>query len=334
MNYLSVGDMARNYQFRLHNAQLKSTLTALSSEVSSGIRSDIGAAVNGDHRALTAINAELSRLNSYATVTSQSTLMLGMMDDALDHVQSTAADVASALTGSTSETSSGWLSTALLQAKSAFGTTVLALNATAAGRYLFSGTSTTTAPMTDADTILSALAAQTAGMSDAQTISDTIDAWFTAPAGTGGYSDLAYRGSSATISGLRISEEDSIAIPVTANETSLRDTLKGLAMASLASDTTDVSLQGALAARAASLLQSSDVKLTDTRATLGVIGSKIEKSTAQNAANKTALELARTHLIGAENYDSATALTAAQTQLDTLYAMTSRLSALSLTHYL
>ena len=56
--------------------------------------------------------------------------------------------------------------------------------------------------------------------------------------------------------------------------------------------------------------------------------------TIRAAAEATALGLAREALIGADPYEAAAALEAAETQLETLYTLTARISRLSLVNFL
>ena len=71
MNYLSVGDMALNFQMRRHSAALDTRLASLTREVTSGVKSDLGTAVAGDFSALTAINRSLRLFDAFALATSE-----------------------------------------------------------------------------------------------------------------------------------------------------------------------------------------------------------------------------------------------------------------------
>lgn len=187
-----------------------------------------------------------------------------------------------------------------------------------------------------ADILLSALGGLTEGMTDADEIASAVDAWFDASVGDGGYLDTIYGGSEAAVSGLKVSDNTEISLSVTASDTSIRDVLKGLALAALASDSVSYSddLKLDLATRAAQKLLSADTGLVETQARLGVAELAVETAGTRNSAEKTSLNTARTSLIGADSYESATALQAVQTQLETLYTLTSQLSDMSLVNYL
>jgi flagellar hook-associated protein 3 FlgL len=69
-------------------------------------------------------------------------------------------------------------------------------------------------------------------------------------------------------------------------------------------------------------------------ARIGTAQERIANATTRNSAEATALQIARIGIVSADPYEAATALTEAESQLDTLYAVTARLSRLSLANYL
>jgi flagellar hook-associated protein 3 FlgL len=89
-----------------------------------------------------------------------------------------------------------------------------------------------------------------------------------------------------------------------------------------------------LAGRGADLLLSGLQPLIAVRADLGVTEARIEEARVANAAETTSLAQARNGLVAADPFEAATALEAVTTQLETLYALTARVSRLSLTNYL
>ena len=70
------------------------------------------------------------------------------------------------------------------------------------------------------------------------------------------------------------------------------------------------------------------------RAEIGSAQAHIENASARNAAEKTALEISRNELVAVDPYETATRLEAVRNQLDTLYALTVRMSRLSLAEYM
>ena len=92
--------------------------------------------------------------------------------------------------------------------------------------------------------------------------------------------------------------------------------------------------RAALAEQAGATLLSAQPKLINTAATLGLAQNRISTTAIRNASERSALELARNAIISADPYETATRLQDAQNQLETLFAVTARLSRLSLTDYL
>jgi flagellar hook-associated protein 3 FlgL len=69
-------------------------------------------------------------------------------------------------------------------------------------------------------------------------------------------------------------------------------------------------------------------------ARVGIAEGRIAAAEARHAADDTAYSLARLELVAVDDYEAATALTEAEQQLETLYAITARLARLSLSEYL
>jgi flagellar hook-associated protein 3 FlgL len=70
------------------------------------------------------------------------------------------------------------------------------------------------------------------------------------------------------------------------------------------------------------------------QASVGFVEARVDQITARNAAEVTSLEYARTALLGIDSYQAATQLEEVQFQLQSLYAVTVRMSQLSLVNFL
>jgi flagellar hook-associated protein 3 FlgL len=84
---------------------------------------------------------------------------------------------------------------------------------------------------------------------------------------------------------------------------------------------------------ATSLLQN-DTDRAFLRGNLGFAQARIEQAQTRNESEIAALEIARSDLLSIDPYEAATRLEAAQTQLETLYSVTARLSRLRLVDFL
>ncbi len=70
------------------------------------------------------------------------------------------------------------------------------------------------------------------------------------------------------------------------------------------------------------------------RANLGTVEAHIETVSVQSASETSALEILKANLLSVDPYETASELQAVQTQLETLYALTARMSRLSLVDFL
>ena len=67
---------------------------------------------------------------------------------------------------------------------------------------------------------------------------------------------------------------------------------------------------------------------------MAAVEGQVAAAQSRNGSESSALQIARSEMVAVDAYDAATRLTDAETRLQTLYAVTARLSSLSLTDYL
>ncbi|KEO54333.1 flagellin [Thioclava pacifica] len=333
MNYLSVGDMAQSFQMRQHNLQLKTAMAKLTEEVMTGLKQDLGVVVSGDFTSLAGIDRSRSVLDSYDIATSEADLVAGTVQNSLQTIRSLNDGIGVALLSAATTATKPMIDATVNDAATRFDTLISMLNRNVTGRYLFSGGATDTRPLPDSVSILAALSAELAGVTDANDAVARIDDWFDDAAG---FSATQYQGSTPQ-SEFRIAEGETARIEITASDPALRDAMKGIAMAALLSDglfSGNLEARSSMANAAGARVIEGDDALAGLAAKLGTIEAKIADAAVRNAAERSALEIARNELIGADPYESASALEAVRTQLETLYTLTSRLSSLSMTDYM
>jgi len=337
MAYVSIGDMAQSFRFRQHNQQLKTTLAQLTDEVASGVQQDIGAALKGEFTSYSGLVASIARLDAYAQSASVTGTFLSVMQATLGTIQDQTAEFGATLISVRQEGDTAALDAAAQDGAQRFSAVVTALNTQAGGRYVFSGMDTATRPLTGPDEILTALSTAVSGLSTAEEILTAVNDWFAAPAGAGGYGDLAYQGSDSPLAAQRVSDAVSVSAGVTANDERLRDMLQGLALSALVAKgmvPSDPALRSQLLDASGRQVMSASSALTSARTEVGVAEAAVSAARTRNSAERTSLETARLGMVAADPYDTSTALKAVQTQLETLYALTSRLSGMHLTDYL
>ncbi|QYK41559.1 MAG: flagellar biosynthesis protein FlgL [Paracoccaceae bacterium] len=332
MAIVSAGDMSLAFQQRRDAAALKLSVRRLATEVTTGRVADTARAVRGDLVPLAGLQTSIARAGAYRTASAEAALFVGGMQAVLGRID----DLATAMSGSlltAGNTGQPAMVAAVAQdAAARFDAAVSALNTRLGDRTLFAGTGTGGPALTGGTALLDALAAAAGGAVTAAETEAAVRAWFTSPAGFG----AAYQGG-APPSPLPLSPEDTLRIDLTAQDPALRDTLAGLAMAALIDRGVPAggpAERADLARRAGEALISGATGRAGIAARLGVAEARIEAADRRNATEITALEIARAQILEADSYAAATALEAAQSQLETLHAVTARLSRLSLVDFL
>ena len=333
MGLVSLGDMAQSFMLRRQTVALKTDLQRLSLELTTGRVADTAARFSGDLGPVSGIDASLARLNGYRAVTAEASLFAGSMQTALGVVDDLSSDLSRALLTATSSSSQALVNAAGLDARSRLETAMSALNTRVGDRTLFAGTATNGPATVATETMMQALNTAIAGATTAQDIQVAVQAWFDAPTG---FAALGYTGGGA-LAGVNIAPGEEAAIDITANDPAIRATLKGLAMAALLGRGV-LSGQPAerqdLARRAGLSLLESQTDRTYLSARLGSAQAQIDAASARNAAEVTSLQIARADMTAADPFETASKLQETQQQLEKIYAITARITRLSLMDYI
>lgn len=330
----SVGDLAQAFLLRSQSARLQSDLTTRTQEVSSGQIADLGKAVSGNFSPLAAIEATLGRMTGYKVATDSMTLQADTMQAALGDIGQQASTLASNLLSASTASLPAQIDALGTDAASRLDAVLSGLNTQVSGRSLFAGVATDGPAVASSGTILTVLQTATAGATSAQDVANAVSAWFDDPAG---YASQGYAGSDQPQSAIAIGDTQTGQLPFTANDPAVRETLKGLAMAALldrgvlAGNATE---RTRLATLAGQQLMSATTPFNEMRASLGVAQQRIDTAATGNGAQAAAMEQARAAIVAADPYKAATALQNTQTQLQALYAVTARLSQLSLVNFM
>ena len=335
MSYISLGDLAQNYMIKRQNTQLKTTVTRLALELSTGRTSDVSKRFSGDFSMVSSIQTSLKSLQAYKTASSEAASFATNMQSALNLIQDQTSSAASTLMLVGNTASQTQIQNSATDVHQKFDAVISALNTQITGRSIFAGAATDSPATASSASILSALQVAIAGQNTAAGVTSAVDNWFDASGG--GFETTAYLGSTTALSPFKIGAHQSANISLTAADQSIRDTLKGLALASLVSEGAlpgNISEQTELLRIAGNKMLSVAETQTRVRAGIGTTQAYIENVTAQTVSEISALEIAQNDLLNIDPYETASELEAVQTQLETLYALTSRVSRLSLVDFL
>ncbi|MEB3417357.1 flagellin [Salipiger marinus] len=329
----TVGDMARTLLLRTHHTRLNREMDQLGVELATGFVRDPATHLAGDVTGLVAIDRTLAQLEAFRLNTAEASLLAGTMQTTLSEIQTRAEAVSQVLLSAALTPSSEMLSTLSEEASNAFGQMVSGLNRGIGGRYLFAGTTTDTPPLADPEAMLADLRGALAGETTVAGVDAALDAWF---GSGGGFETMCYLGSQDGLAPLRLSRTETAALDIRADNQVFRDVLKMMAKAALATDPTlglPLEVQTGLMAKAGRDLLQAQAPVVELRAGLGALEARIEETTTRNAAETTAMSLARLDLVGIDQFDTAARYENTRSQLEALYAITVRSSRMSLTEF-
>jgi len=335
-NSVSIGDLSRAALLRQANAQLQSRLLVLTQESASGVKSDMAQAVGGNFGHLAQVEARLTTLAAYRETAAAAQAELAGLQAALETIGKIGSEIGNGMSSGVSATDETSISIRSRQARDDLNAVVGLMNVEIGDRFLLSGSAVEMRPMGDAAGILADARAQVAGLTDPAAIAAAISGWFDAAPGLGGFADTWFGGNTDTRT-VATSSQAAVTQTLTGLDPSFRDILKGLVLGALADDPA-VALaredKAALVAQAGATALAGVRALTMRRTEVGMQEEAIARDAARNAAETTAMSIARTRIVEADPYETASALTQTETSLQNLYALTARLSRLSLTDYL
>ncbi|WP_347267850.1 flagellin [Paracoccus sp. (in: a-proteobacteria)] len=337
MSLVSVSDLSRNHRLRLDQSALKNRLERLTTEVTSGVKSDIAAALGGDLSQISHIESRLTLLTTYRQNASEAEAFLDSMQTVLEGMQTSADELGPSLLSEASTASDDSLRIRADEVAQRLRSLINAINTDTGGRYHFSGSRTDTPPLQGFDSVLANLNTAVAGATTSNDIIDRIDDWFDAPVGGGGFADLAYQGDSASTPESPVSPDRQVSTVLAATAPELRETLKGMAIMAFAAQSGSsmgTSTLRDMFSAAGSRLATGSRDLTALRAGLGQRQAAVSQAQTRNAAETSTLSIARTTLTSADPFETATALQEVEIRIQSLYAITARLSRLSLMDYL
>ncbi len=335
MTISSVGDLASSIQLRRDTARIKTDLERLTGELSSGVTADVAGKLGGDYSFLAGLEQGLARMESYASVISERRLVLTAQQATIAKLREFG-DVSAVLLTLPETANHALITNAGADALSRFASAVGAMNIQVGGQSVFSGVATDQPALADDQTILAALESEIAlaGATTAADVETVVDTWF---AVGGGFDTTGYLGGAPATAPLKLSDSEIAPPPVNAEDAAIRDQFAALSLGALLGRNVLAAAQDEqadLARRAGERLIASDESLIELQAKIGITEQQVARATAEVSSQADGLQLARTELIEVDPYDTAVRLQNAEIQLQTVYAITARLSRLSLVEYL
>lgn len=282
-----------------------------------------------------AVEARLGRIASQDMVVRAQAHLASSAQNALGRVSDAGADIRNrVMTVSSGEATPEALTRVGQAARSGLSEMISALSAQTAGRSVFAGTATDRGPLPDADVVMSAVTAHLASATTAQAVVTALDQFFDTPGG--GFETAVYAGGPAAVGQPLPHQGATLSLP-TAADPGIRAALRGAVLAAILAEPailSDLAQRRELAGLATLRYPAEAEKLVSVRSTLGESEATFEAARTRLSSERDTLLQARSDLIGADPYAAASRLEETRARLEAVYAVTARVSRLSLTGYL
>jgi flagellar hook-associated protein 3 FlgL len=335
MSLISLGDIAQSFMLRQQNFQVRQQVNRLAEEMTTGQTADLARHLSGDLSYLSDIERSLGLLKGYRTSVAEAAVLTSAMQTSLEAIQTSSAMLSQTVLEISSSQALKISPLGAGATTQTFSQIVSALNTQTVGRSLFAGNATDQPALAPAEQILAKLQSAIAGQASASDIRATVETWFDDP--LGGFETQIYLGSPIGLAAYRLDRHGSAELDLRANSPAIKEILKHSALMVLATDMSlalDDSERADMLRQAAAGLRGAQDSLTTLRADLGFAEARIEEGRVRLSSEKTSLELARNVLLAVDPFETATQLQTAQSQLESLYAVTVRMSRLSLAEFM
>lgn len=335
MNFIGVPDLLTSGQTSRTISKVSQDLARVTQELSSGLNSNLVEASGGDPTRLYSIEREL-RMNEVRQFSiSQAQGRSSVTQAALAKVQDAVSDIGAPLLAAVTmddQQSSQIIATG---ARNAFSESVAALNSRFGDRSLFAGAAADGPALADPDVILAEISAAVTGATSSTDVLAAIDTYFSDPAG---FQTTAFLGSDIDVSDVELDDGEIVSFAVRADAPEIRDVLSALAIAVIgaeggfAGDT--IGARQVLLGEAARRTISATDQIIATRGELGIVEERIDEASVRIDAEESLLQQARSSIIARDPFEAAIELSAIETQIQTIFSITGRLSNLTLNNFI
>ncbi|WP_420861749.1 flagellin [Algirhabdus cladophorae] len=335
MSFTSIGDLAQSLQLRQFNTALKTQTKTLASELATGQHQNLTKHLGGNLRILAGLESTIDTLGSYTRNADQAGRILEDTQTALNAVQSAVSDASSELLSTKNAANASLLDTTAEAVKIRLDTALAALNTRSAGQSLFSGIAIDAKAVPSGEDLLDLVRADMVGVTTVGDAVAALNTFFDDPAG--GFATLAYGGDAQIRGDMQISDDQFIEVGQTALDPVITNALKGLVAGALIADAIPdgtVETKTVYMDLAVQTTLNGAADLSTLRGRIGLQEGLVSDLKTRHSAELTTLEISRNELVSVDAYETATRLENTQIQLETLYAVTARLSSLKLADFL
>lgn len=322
---LSFSTMSRNV------ADLKNRADVARTEAVTGRHEDITAHTKGNVGEAHLLKKAVDDVAAYQESLTFSIGRAAATQTSLNSITTDSSRIATAALAAVQREDDAVLRTSAAEARASITTIFSALNASVGGRSLFGGDVAEQFPLTSPEQLLSEVETIVAGAADAATAEALLDTYFNDPAG--GFATNIYQGGDGTAPKVEIAPGLRIDVSAKANEQEIRDLLRGLASLAVFENAGFAGAQAFAEAGATRALEA-ESGFTDLRARIGIGEARMEVARSRYADEEAALTTLFNQRTARDPFEAASQLQLLESQLESSFLLTARLSQLSLSNFL
>ncbi|MFK7945801.1 MAG: hypothetical protein AB8B85_23220 [Paracoccaceae bacterium] len=299
-----------------------------------GRHSDVTGELGGRVSELMQMEKSIRDVQTYAEAITLSEGRAATSQRALDQVRASAqeiTDTADLLGTNGTSADFGTLST---QARGQLESLVAGMNTSFAGRMLFAGDVVDTAPVADAETIMSASVPFLEGNASAGTAYAALRAEFLGAGAT--FETALYNGGTDNAPVTEIAPGERVDFSVRADEGPMREMLFNMTVMAAAFDDSnaiDGAAREGLLKLASEGLRNNIGSIAQVQGRVGTAEARIATMKSRNIASEASLTISINELAGADTFEAAITLRDLETQLEVAFSTTSRLANLTLANF-
>ena len=335
MTISAFSDLAFHLLRQRQVTQTRAQLEQAGQELTTGQSADIRSATGGDLSKLFSIDRSLAKLAQRTTNLTLADGRASVTQAKLKTLQDISSDTGTNLQIAVDRGDMVAARTYATDSAQKLQQVVSSLNATYQGKSLFSGAAENIQALASSDSLISDIDAIITASASANDAITAIDAYFFDPGA--GFETNMYLGATENAPEVETADGASVNLSVRADDMSIREVLRGLAIAAaVANGAADNNLddQKVLLREAGASMVNAKEGVIQLGADLGMVQNQISASMETIDNDVFELETARNAIAGVDPYEAASQFSALESQLQSMYTVTARISSLNLTNFL
>lgn len=335
MTINSIPDLL-SFQLRSRTtASLKAQLETVTQEAVTGRHSDLTKASNGRVGDIHLLSKALANVELENRINTLTSTRIDLLTKGIQGARAAINGVDTRAIVALSSNNATAITTVANEAETNLHNVIDALNVKHGARNLLSGANTDTEAFVSADTLLDDIRQIVSTSGSPVDIDAALDTYFDDPAG--GFNTRIYQGSVSGGTNVRLGDGNQIQVDIRGNNEGIKAALRGLSVLAV-STSSGLDLESdtfsEVFSSGASQTSAGSTQLINIEAEIGIQAESIEKIKTRNAAETISLTNAYQALVSRDQFEAATELKSLETQLESSYILTSRLSNLSLVNFL